>query len=434
MRPLVIFLILLIICMPISYAKVIDIPVVSDSDEIDSLRDSGLGVKKFIYAGNNIVASIEDSDIEYYHQGRMSNRLTTNLSGNLDKEFKSLPFGQKVLNSGVDYPFTGKEEDESGLYYFGARYYDDNLGRFSSVDPAMQGNPYNYVENNPMNMVDPSGMVAEVLGGVAHSVEGAARFDYYSATVRASNSGRTFSVGAYFNRKGLDNLIAQINMMDERFPNDLASADVNSFTTWSGDAADLARPNAIGDLGEYNPETKGITVHDPKRTDIFLHEVGHSLDPNAANRPLWEQEYVANKYVGERMSDAGIKPGGRYAMALKGSRAYEEWHFRNVEFKGRRLPLRHSLKFFGRRTGRALGGILKWGGRAVCVGLICYGGYQIYNQDYGGAASTAASMSPVGGDLIAVGEMHSSMQADSIPQKTINQAMWNSAASGALGF
>jgi len=53
--------------------------------------------------------------------------LTTDSSGNLDKEFKSLPFGQKVLNSGVDYAFTGKEEDESSLYYFGARYYDDNL-------------------------------------------------------------------------------------------------------------------------------------------------------------------------------------------------------------------------------------------------------------------------------------------------------------------
>ena len=111
-----------------------------------------------MYAGNSIVAPIDDSNIKYYHRNRASNRLTTDSSGNLDKEFKSLPFGQKVLNSGVDYAFTGKEEDESSLYYFGARYYDDNLGRFTSVDPIAGEHSYAYVLNNPMNLVDPSGM------------------------------------------------------------------------------------------------------------------------------------------------------------------------------------------------------------------------------------------------------------------------------------
>ncbi len=142
--------------MPISNAKVLEIPNVGDNEEPEPLRDS-IGVKKFVYAGNNIVASVKDSEIKYYHNGRLSNRLTTNSAGNLQK-FKSLPFGQKVSNSGVDYPFTGKEEDESSLYYFGARYYDDNLGRFISVDPVEENHAYAYVENNPMNKIDPNGM------------------------------------------------------------------------------------------------------------------------------------------------------------------------------------------------------------------------------------------------------------------------------------
>ncbi len=153
--------------MPISYADVIDIPGITKGERAEPDAPlEGPGVKKFVYAGNNIIASVEEPGIKYYHKGRMSNRITTDSSGDLDKEFKSLSFGQMIENSGVDYPFTGKEEDESGLHYFGARYYDDNVGRFTSVDP-MAGNdgnlPYGYVANNPMNLVDPDGMELQFL-------------------------------------------------------------------------------------------------------------------------------------------------------------------------------------------------------------------------------------------------------------------------------
>jgi RHS repeat-associated protein len=158
MKKGVILLLFLVISMPISYAKVIDIPGIAPGEtEIQEPLRDGSGVKRFIYAGSSMVASVKDSEIKYYHQGRMSNRVTTDSSGDLDKEFKSLPFGQKIENSGVDYPFTGKEEDESGLYYFGARYYDDNLGRFTGVDPVKENQPYTYVRNNPMNSFDPDG-------------------------------------------------------------------------------------------------------------------------------------------------------------------------------------------------------------------------------------------------------------------------------------
>ncbi|MBT3395316.1 RHS repeat-associated core domain-containing protein, partial [archaeon] len=63
-----------------------------------------------------------------------------------------------VSNSGVKYAFaTGKELDESDLYYFGARYYDSDLGRFTSVDPVKENEPYSYVRNNPLYYVDPDG-------------------------------------------------------------------------------------------------------------------------------------------------------------------------------------------------------------------------------------------------------------------------------------
>ncbi|MBN1798458.1 MAG: hypothetical protein JW822_07765 [Spirochaetales bacterium] len=50
--------------------------------------------------------------------------------------------------------------DDTNLYYFGARYYDPAMGIFISADPAMDGlNWYTYCANNPMNYVDPWGLM-----------------------------------------------------------------------------------------------------------------------------------------------------------------------------------------------------------------------------------------------------------------------------------
>ena len=68
----------------------------------------------------------------------------------------------------LHYKFTGKERDtESGLDYFGARYYASSMGRFMSLDPKQitkqrmndpqQWNMYSYVRNNPMIVIDPDG-------------------------------------------------------------------------------------------------------------------------------------------------------------------------------------------------------------------------------------------------------------------------------------
>jgi len=59
--------------------------------------------------------------------------------------------------------FQGQRYDpESGLYYFKNRYYDPETGRFITRDPARDGiNLYAFVNNNPINFIDPTGQYVE---------------------------------------------------------------------------------------------------------------------------------------------------------------------------------------------------------------------------------------------------------------------------------
>ena len=80
------------------------------------------------------------------------------------------PFGStsyQAKNSGIDvspkrYRYTGKErDDETGLYYHGARYYACWLGRWTAADPiGISGgiNLYEYSASNPVMLSDPSGL------------------------------------------------------------------------------------------------------------------------------------------------------------------------------------------------------------------------------------------------------------------------------------
>ena len=71
------------------------------------------------------------------------------------------PFGSTCYSVGGNepsYQYTGQELDHSGLYYYNARYYDPELGRFIQPDTVLDGlNRYTYCGNNPVKYVDPTG-------------------------------------------------------------------------------------------------------------------------------------------------------------------------------------------------------------------------------------------------------------------------------------
>ncbi len=138
-------------------------------------KDSSGKITKYIFAGSNRVASVTtntvipaQAGIYYYHSDHLgSSNVITDKDGNLTQYCEYTPYGGLARNEGVDvakHKFTGKELDNTGLYFYGARYYDPEIGRFITADTIVQDpfnpqtfNRYSYCGNNPINYVDPSG-------------------------------------------------------------------------------------------------------------------------------------------------------------------------------------------------------------------------------------------------------------------------------------
>lgn len=130
---------------------------------------SASNITTYVYGSSGLAAKVSDDNVEFAVSDRL--RSTSGLvdqDGVVVAEFKSLPFGQEIVNDGVRFSFTGKELDSSGLHYFGARYYDSATGRFTSTDPVADNHAYVYVANNPLRFVDPTGTTKEEVRAYLH--------------------------------------------------------------------------------------------------------------------------------------------------------------------------------------------------------------------------------------------------------------------------
>jgi RHS repeat-associated protein len=151
-------------------------------------KSSTAGVTDFAYDGDNLIEEMSSSGAAvasyaqglgideplamyrggagyaYHADGLGSIVGLTDASGNVAATYTYDSFGNTSSTGTVTNPFryTGRESDtETGLYYYRVRYYDPSVGRFASEDPiGFDGgiNFYRYVENNPLLLVDPSGL------------------------------------------------------------------------------------------------------------------------------------------------------------------------------------------------------------------------------------------------------------------------------------
>jgi RHS repeat-associated protein len=146
--------------------------IVGESDLTGNLQSEyvffdGERVARKDYPGNAV---------SYYFSDHLKTAsVITDATGNIRSESDYYPWGGELQFTNGDsnhYKFTGKERDsETGLDYFGARYYSNGLGRFITPDwsatpvpvpyadltDPQSLNQYSYVRNLPTTKADPDG-------------------------------------------------------------------------------------------------------------------------------------------------------------------------------------------------------------------------------------------------------------------------------------
>ena len=104
----------------------------------------------------------------YYHPDHLgSSSYITNLDGEVVQHIEYVPFGEVFVEErnniwNTPYLFNAKEfDEETGLYYYGARYYDPRVSLWISTDPKQESyfafSSYVYCGNNPLIYIDPNG-------------------------------------------------------------------------------------------------------------------------------------------------------------------------------------------------------------------------------------------------------------------------------------
>ena len=109
----------------------------------------------------------------YYHPDHLgSSSYITNLDGEVMQHIEYVPFGEVFIEErnntwNTPYLFNAKElDEETGMYYYGARYYEPRLSLWMSCDPMQEKYPYvttySYTIDNPIKFIDSDGRIVKI--------------------------------------------------------------------------------------------------------------------------------------------------------------------------------------------------------------------------------------------------------------------------------
>ena len=117
-----------------------------------------------------VPADTAREDIFFYHTDHLgSTSNITDAKANVAQFDAYLPYGELLVDEHssseeMPYKFNGKEfDEETRLYYYGARYMNPRTSLWYGVDPLAEKypniTPYCYTDNNPVRYIDPNGMI-----------------------------------------------------------------------------------------------------------------------------------------------------------------------------------------------------------------------------------------------------------------------------------
>jgi RHS repeat-associated protein len=179
-------------------------PTTKTPEVVVETDGSGHIVASYTYGLGLISQRRSGVDSFYISDALGSTRALTNSAGVVTDRYSYDAFGQLLSSTGTtvnSFLYTGEQRDDAaGFYYLRARYYDSAIGRFLSQDPyagslqePLSLQKYAYVQNNPVNRTDPTGLYGPEEGTAAHQVIGRYYIDvwgdWFVGKGKAANKG-----------------------------------------------------------------------------------------------------------------------------------------------------------------------------------------------------------------------------------------------------
>jgi RHS repeat-associated protein len=150
--------------------------------------DSNGITRKYIYGKGLLAVATSDGHYCYHFNGTGSTVAITDMSESVVNSYAYDAFGQVLAQEETivqPFKFVGRYgvmAEPNGLYYMRARYYDPGVGRFISEDPLGFGggdvNLFAYVQNDPVNHIDPMGLDAYMCTKPLDALGGAGQWAY----------------------------------------------------------------------------------------------------------------------------------------------------------------------------------------------------------------------------------------------------------------
>jgi RHS repeat-associated protein len=299
--------------------------------------------KEYVFFGGNRIArrDASNSSVHYFFDDHLgSTSVGTNSTGaTLEEDLDYYPYGGIASGASSDhYLFTGKERDsESGLDNFGARYNASTMGRFMTPDPMLNsGKPWNpqtwnryaYALNNPLAIIDPTGLYNLVNNCAQDNKQCNKQFQQDSKNLK----------------QGLSDLQKKVDKMKPGAEKDRLSASLKAMGTENDGNNVNVKFGATGDKSAaqtvpfYNDKTQSIgfnVTFDPSRitggTNDWAIDAAHEgthvsdiSDPRF-NDPATTLSPFAMEYRGYQTSAYAASALGEPSLSYGGGK-YEIWN------------------------------------------------------------------------------------------------------------
>ncbi|KYK29890.1 MAG: hypothetical protein AYK19_19090 [Theionarchaea archaeon DG-70-1] len=292
----------------------------------------------YIYGPTGKIAKKVNDITEHYHTDHLgSTRLTTSENGVTVTEIHYKPFGEQINATEEKYTYTGKELDDTGLYYYGARYYDPETGRFLTRD-SLQGkreapqtlNRYVYCLNNPLVYVDPTGNESEP-SDPQQMVE-----QIFQRLLKLSPE-KYKELQEQFEELNLEALVGILELLgytvrDVNPVNNSLKVIIDDKTE-----IEIVVDNTLDDYGNFNVEGQIANINLSKCGTIAdvamvaLHEISHAVLSREGGPDMPEQEaiiYTTQYLYKNVLSWGGVELSSGYAKHI--NRMKNQWNPKGV--------------------------------------------------------------------------------------------------------